>query len=464
MTACAEKIERKISQPGKKEKDFQLVVPQENSIFNVHQNKFTRHEIESRLASYMIKNPELKSYYRISNDQFIMFRDPEQSVAEFVLELASKPIAESKPSAEAENTTENTTEAEETETESAKNADSSAKDESLPLKGIKIGIDPAHIGGDMARAEARFVYMKTGRKLSNGLPEYVEFDEGTLTLATATYLEEMLVEAGAEVFLTRRGIGQSVYHKNYPQWREEDFDQAVEDNIAHIKDPAVKINARNWWKQIGNGGASEAQIFRILYNPLDVDARAAALNAFSGDLNLIFHFNAGSGRKKDGSEENIGTNEQYSMAFVGGGFMKGELKDEESRHNFLRQLLGNEVQESTELCVNILSQHTKEFGVNPVSTFNQFAVDNYLDRSCVRIQDGVYARNLRLTRKVNGVLAYLEPMVQDHLPTAIELNQNQCDFIDGVPTECLSYDDDYLYRTAKTYFDGIMSYFESKKK
>ena len=69
--------------------------------------------------------------------------------------------------------------------------------EGRPLEGVRIAIDPGHLGGDFAELEERWFQFGDGRPVT----------EGDLTLQVATLLEPRLTALGAEVTLVRSAPG-----------------------------------------------------------------------------------------------------------------------------------------------------------------------------------------------------------------------------------------------------------------
>ena len=64
-----------------------------------------------------------------------------------------------------------------------------------PLAGLRIAIDPGHIGGKWAKMEERWFQIGKGKPVT----------EGDMTLRVAKLLEDRLKKLGAEVRLTRTG-------------------------------------------------------------------------------------------------------------------------------------------------------------------------------------------------------------------------------------------------------------------
>ena len=132
-----------------------------------------------------------------------------------------------------------------------------------PLEGVRIAIDPGHIGGDWAKMEERW-YQIDG--------EGTEVKEGELTLRVAKLLKPQLEALGAQVTLVRES------HEPVTKKRPADFlELATQELAATNQDPA--------------GAAKRSEI--MFYRWSEIRARAALINSkIKPDLTLCLHFNA----------------------------------------------------------------------------------------------------------------------------------------------------------------------------
>lgn len=363
--------------------------------FDQFQNTFTKDELAQRIHQWLQKDVEIANYFELTDQTFSLFATPQEKIAhqpEFVLKLTSAPKFKCLPS-------------------------------DNNLDGLRIAIDPGHFGGPLAMLEQRWIAMNLTRP---GSPtEEIRFDEGTLTLLTAKVLKSLLEQAGAKVFLTKENNGQGVYEKDFWTWIKE-------------TKPTQAL--------------SLPDIFRQSFNPLDLRARAQKINAFHPDLTIIIHYNAHNDRSPL-TQENIPSKYNYNMIFVGGGFCKGELKDPESRYEFLRLLLTEDEPQSIALSHEILKQFTSQLEVPPIDDSLQV---KYLTNASVKIEDGIYARNLTLTRLVHGPICYGETFCQDNVQESLRLNAKDLtiDHVSGPKR---------IEQVAKAYYDGIVEYLKKKK-
>lgn len=315
--------------PAKLEYDYQDFAP--------YQQTLTRDEIAKRIQLYLQKDQELADYYALTEEAFLLYASPDakkKDSPEFTLTLAKKshPVISSTPSS---------------------------------LSGIRIALDPGHIGGPLALLEER---------------QQKGFDEGTLTLLTAKHLKKLLEAEGAQVLLTRERVGESVYPQDFFAWAKQQPQQ----------------------------GLPPAELFLKHYLLLDLRARADKINAFDPHLTLIIHYNA------HGSSSPA----NYNMAFVGGSFLKGELQEKEARYHFLRFLITDDLDQSKRLGEAILRHFSTKLHVPSIPDKNPLP---YLKNACLFLSEGLYARNLALTRRIKGIVCYGEPLCQNHPAEEIRL-------------------------------------------
>lgn len=277
------------------------------------------------------------------------------------------------------------------------------------LSQTRIALDPGHFGGAFSHLEKRYVKL---------IHEDLEIDEGTLTYLTALELKTLLEAEGAQVFMTRSKIGQGAMEGDFFSWIKEQ---------PHLTGKPSKI-------------------FRDYYNQLDLRARASAINAFNPDVTVILHYNA-----HPCSKFSPLTQANYNMAFIPGAFCCYELKTAEDRYEFLRLIVTDILDESLKLSQNIVSQFSKHLNVPLISDEEPVS---YTHRVCLKQEEGIYARNLALTRLVHSPLCYGETLVQNNEAEFYRLSRKDS-AIQGIP--CSSR----IKEVARAYFEGLRTYFES---
>ena len=355
--------------------------------FDPYQSHYSRKIIEERIKTYLIKDLSLTAYFDLTEEGLILYRSPKNIGSpdiEYILKLTVDEVPPVSPV------------------------------KSSGLSGVKIAIDPGHLGGPFAELEERYIEIDNEKEPSI-------FDEGTLSLLTAKHLKELLEKEGAVVLLTRDEIGKGVYEKDFFQWLKSE--------------PAL-------WKE----KLTLNQLFTRYYNPLDLRARAEKINQFKPDLTIAIHYNAHP--VEGGSSNNHTTIKNYNMVFIPGAFGRKELVDPENRYEFMRLLLTDDWEISKKLSRAVLSQFTEILQVPSVQPTDNVL---YLDHVGLKVCEGIYARNLVLTRLVHGPICYGESLIQNNEKECLLLNQKDTKIAE-VP--CSSR----IKEVAISYFNGIKAF------
>ena len=200
--------------------------------------------------------------------------------------------------------------------------------------------------------------------------------------------------------------------------------------------------------KLWSGEIALNKLFVKYYNPLDLRARAAKINAFGPDLSIAIHYNSHHVTEESNSNASVAA-QNYNFIHIPGAFCRNELVLEESRYEFMRLLVTSDLSQSTHLSKAVLKCFSEKLQV-PVVTKADGAT--YLEKVCLKVSDGIYARNLALTRMIHGPICYGETLIQNNIDECQNLNRK--DFvIDGIP--CSSR----VKQVAESYFEGISDYF-----
>lgn len=360
--------------------------------------------METKIEKALLGDKEISSWYEITSDALIVYASPEDKAAklpEFTLRFGSK--------------------------EKAAQAFPSFENPHTPLKGLRVAIDPGHIGGRFARLEEKYVHMLPNEE--KGIYQEIEFNEGELAVLTAKKLAQKLKSLGAKVLLTKTSAGDPVVKKDYESWLENDFDSAVSVLVQRQTDPLLQEKEEQYWKT----EAPPTQVFKSTYNFLDIERRAELINAFAPHVTITCHYNLGLGYDSDGYTP--GTKTDYTLFFIPGAFQKGNLKDEtfrksslkneRSRYEFVRLLVTDDIEQSLKLA-SIAKEYTKQILKLPIATSPGFGL-----KATYPVEvPGVFHRNLMMTRLVHGPILYCEPFLQDNYTQAKSLFENPDERID----------------------------------
>lgn len=270
----------------------------------------------------------------------------------------------------------------------------------LPLHGIRIAIDPGHIAHDTikGRLEQKFISMKMPQGKDS---VRLAFAEGQLTWLTAAILAEHLKRQGAEVMLTRAAMNKTAFGRTYEEWKTFDGGVSLDSLIAAFPD-------NKNYSDLKNGKLKEERsYFRYVFKDVEIRRRAEEIGAFDPDFTVVIHYNV--------DEQNAPwtkpTKRNFCMLFVPGAFQIGELNDQESRLDFLRLLLTDEIENSVSGAAYFAASFKEELKL-PLASEKDAA---YLGTSCLYAgQNGVYCRNLSMTRLIHGPVLYGETLYQDN--------------------------------------------------
>jgi N-acetylmuramoyl-L-alanine amidase len=257
-----------------------------------------------------------------------------------------------------------------------------------PLFGLRIALDPGHLGGKWAKMEERWFQVGTSEPVQ----------EGDLTLRVARLLAPRLRELGAKVLFIRnssepitakrpddfRELAKKILIKNgVPQPRADVLDQ---------NDPAKEQTIR-WQSEI------------LFYRYSEIRRRAALVNfKLHPDLVLCLHFNAeGWG---DPNSPTL-TDANHLHLLVNGSYLAEELEFDDERFEMIRRLLSRAYDEELPLADTIAAAMARETGLPPY----EYPTTNSTTK--VGSSGYVYARNLLATRIYRCPVVYCEPYVMN---------------------------------------------------
>jgi len=313
-----------------------------------------------------------------------------------------------------------------------------------PLKGLRVALDPGHFAGNTIEAldEMRIARIVLPNK------SVAEVFEAELTFTTALFIKDTLEKLGATVLLTREKHGWTAFDKSYNDWIKDDLTDAV---INDLRDGYISQATANKLL-ISN---DKRYIYMAFFQRYELLQRAVKINQFRPHFTLIIHYNADSeNRRWDAQGNQYPTKSNYNMTFVPGAYIAGEMQHKEQRLNFARILLSNQIERSIELSYFVGTRLSQRLNVPNYpengSQLYMLKVANFTGF------DGVYARNLALTRMINGPLCYGETLYQDNVDE-IQRLANKTLEINGIKTS------ERVREVALGYFDGIMAYVNYKK-
>ena len=263
----------------------------------------------------------------------------------------------------------------------------SAKPEK-PLSGLKIALDPGHLGGKWAKMEERWFHVGSSAPV----------EEGELTLRVSRLLAARLRELGAKVLFVRNS-NEPITSKRPDDFRELARKILIKNGVpqprADVLDPndPAKEQTIRWQSEI------------LFYRYSEIRRRAALVNfKLHPDLVLCLHFNAeGWG---DPNNPTL-TEADHLHLLVNGSYLAEELELDDERFEMIRRLLSRVYDEELPLADTVAAAMARETGLPPY----EYPTTNSTTK--VGTSGYVYARNLLATRLYRCPVVYCEPYVMN---------------------------------------------------
>ena len=294
-------------------------------------------------------------------------------------------------------------------------------EEGRPLAGVKIAIDPGHIGGKWAKMEERWFQIGKGRPVV----------EGDITLRVAKMLESRLKKLGAEVRLTR--AGSQPLTKLRP---------------AELLDEARASLATNGRKETPFTLQKESE--KLFYRTAEIRSRAVLVNTeIEPDLVVCLHFNAEAWG--DPARPSL-VDGSHLHFLVTGAWSREELEFEDQRFEMLLKLLGRSLDEEVPVSEALVKSMAEASGLPPYI---------YRGNNAVRIGEGdyVWGRNLLANRLFNCPVVYAEPYVMNSRQDYARIQAGDYKgtrMIDGVPRKS-------IYREyTDSLVEGLLAYYAGR--
>jgi N-acetylmuramoyl-L-alanine amidase len=257
-----------------------------------------------------------------------------------------------------------------------------------PLAGLKIALDPGHLGGKWAKMEERWFQVGSSSPVQ----------EGDLTLRVARLLAPRLRELGAKVSFVRN-TNEPITAKRPDDFRELARKILINNGVpqprADVLDPSDPAKEQT----------IRCQSEILFYRYSEIRRRAALVNfKLHPDLVLCLHFNA-EGWGDPSSPTLTDTNHLHLL--VNGSYLAEELEFDDERFEMIRRLLSRVYDEELPLADTIAAAMGRESGLPPY----EYPTTNSTTK--VGTSGYVYARNLLATRLYRCPVVYCEPYVMN---------------------------------------------------
>jgi len=254
-----------------------------------------------------------------------------------------------------------------------------------PLNGLRVAIDPGHIGGPWAQMEER------STRYHGSAP----VQEGDLNLITARLLKQELTAMGASVFVVRDST------EPVTPYRPDDMvEPARELLVAHSsRGKTLKALPPDKLNLIFGQRLMELSEF-LFYRCSEIVERGNRIrNNFVPDITITLYIDAtpGSGRGRL-------TPGNANIFFVGGSYTKSEMQDADMQRRCVYKMVEGSSDIEAEVAADIANVFTQRTGLGPVKYG-----DSSTTRAVIPGNQYVVARNLAANREYDGPVVCTEP-------------------------------------------------------
>src|SRR6266705_643952 len=259
-----------------------------------------------------------------------------------------------------------------------------------PLSGLKVALDPGHLGGKWAKMEERWFQFGDSKPVT----------EGDLTLRASRMLASRLKKLGATVLFVRNSTGP-ITSKRPGDFKELARKILIKDGLPQPRMGGDVLDPNDSEKQQTIRWQSEM----LFYRYSEIRRRAVLVNTkLHPDLTVCLHFNAeGWG---DPSKPTLIDNNHLHL-LVNGSYLQEELDLDDERFEMIRRLVSRAYDEELVISDTVASSIAKATGLPP------FQYPTTLTTTKVGSSGYVYARNLLATRLYRCPVVYCEPYVMN---------------------------------------------------
>jgi N-acetylmuramoyl-L-alanine amidase len=347
-----------------------LPTPNEWFPIDLYQGTITRQQFEQKLHDLYDPFSVFPAYLDINDSRVIVYPSPkERRVPQFVLEFAppNQPRAPMRWFRTPEEV----------------RAVSHPLDK--PLNGLRVAIDPGHIGGPWAQMEERSTRYKGSAPVQ----------EGDLNLITGRLLKQELTNLGASVFVVRDSTEPVTPYR--PDDMIEEARELLVAHSAHATNlralPPDKLNL------LFGQRLMELSEF-LFYRCSEIVERGNRIrNNFVPDITITLYIDA-----TPGSGRGHVTSGNANIFFVGGSYTKSEMANPDMQRRCVYKMVEGSSDIEAEVASDIASVFTQRTGLGPVKYG-----DSSTTRAVISNNPYVVARNLAANREYDGPVVCTEP-------------------------------------------------------
>ena len=244
------------------------------------------------------------------------------------------------------------------------------------LSGLRIALDPGHLGGEWARMEERWFQIGNNKPVT----------EGDMVLDVAKLLKSELERRGASVSLTRSS-SKPATNARPTQLRSQ--------AAASLRDQGRSVNP----------ASIKSESERLFYRTAEIRSRAKKVNnQLKPDLVLALHFNAESWGNP-ARPTLTGVNHLHLL--VSGCYSARELEYEDQRYDLMVKLLNRAYDKEVSVSRAVAQSMARATGLPPYTYSSDSAIN-------VGGSPYIWARNLLANRLFECPVVYLEPYVMNN--------------------------------------------------
>jgi len=256
------------------------------------------------------------------------------------------------------------------------------------LHGLRIALDPGHLGGKWAKMEERWFQVGDTKPVT----------EGDLTLRVSRMLASRLKKLGATVLFVRNST-QPITSKRPGDFKELARKILIKNGLPQprpdVLDPSdpEKQQTIRWQSEM------------LFYRYSEIRRRAVLVNTkLHPDLTVCLHFNA-EGWGDPANPTLIDNNHLHLL--VGGSYLQDELELDDQRFEMIRRLLSRAYDEELAISDTVATSMAKATGLPA------YQYPTTLTTTKVGSSGYVYARNLLAPRLYRCPVVYCEPYVMN---------------------------------------------------
>ncbi|MFO1519192.1 MAG: N-acetylmuramoyl-L-alanine amidase [bacterium] len=264
----------------------------------------------------------------------------------------------------------------------------SSPSQEQPLKGLKIALDPGHIGGEWAKAEQRWFQLK----------DYPPVIEGDMNLKVAKRVEARLKELGAEVYLVRQDsnpltpLRSSQLRSLAKQFLKDRGVNPIVETYQGENDPQ-KESSLQWAGEV------------LAYQVAEIRERAKLINEkIKPDLTLCLHFDA---QKWADPKSPALVDSNHMHLLINGYYTPDELLYEDVRYDLLFKILSRAYPVELAVAEKTAQAMAAQTGLPPGN------YPAWAHAAKVGNTPYVWVRNLLANRLYQSPVIYLEPYVMN---------------------------------------------------